>query len=392
MSALHSRTLAVRLDSDGDVLLTGPAIRALGRLDGSGSVDLLASPQGAAAAAMLPGVARVLRFAAPWSGFAPPPVDSDSVRALLAKLTEAAYQRTVIFTSFHQSPLPMALLARLAGIGWVGADSVDYPGSLLDLRHRRAVASDGGDIHEVNAALDLAVAAGGALPAGDDGRLAVRLPPDPAVDAHPIASDALTSGNLTRRYVVVHPGASVPSRAMDPGRAAATVRALARQGWDVVVTGGPGETGLTAPVSGAAAGREPGSGNVIDLGGRTDLPGLARVLGSAACVVVGNTGPAHLAAAVGTPVVSLFAPVVPVRRWRPYGVASVLLGDQQALCRDSRARECPVVGHPCLAGVTEQQVVAAVDRLTGGPGAADRQLTPAHDQPVARRIAEVIGV
>ena len=50
---------------------------------------------------------------------------------------------------------------------------------------------------------------------------------------------------------------------------------------------------------------------MADLGGRTDLPTLAAVLAQAACIVVGNTGPAHLAAAVGTPVVSLFAPVVP---------------------------------------------------------------------------------
>ena len=49
----------------------------------------------------------------------------------------------------------------------------------------------------------------------------------------------------------------------------------------------------------------------------TSLAELAGVLERAACVVVGNTGPAHLAAAVGTPVVSLFAPVVPAERWAP---------------------------------------------------------------------------
>ena len=55
---------------------------------------------------------------------------------------------------------------------------------------------------------------------------------------------------------------------------------------------------------------------------------MAALLDGAAAVVVGNTGPAHLAAAVGTPVVSLFAPVVPAARWAPYGVPTVLLGDQ----------------------------------------------------------------
>jgi ADP-heptose:LPS heptosyltransferase len=79
--------------------------------------------------------------------------------------------------------------------------------------------------------------------------------------------------------------------------------------------------------------------------------------------VAGNTGPAHLAAAVGTPVVPLFAPVVPAARWAPYGVPTVLLGDQDAPCRDTRARECPVPGHPCLTSVTPQDVVAAVEKL-----------------------------
>jgi hypothetical protein len=61
--------------------------------------------------------------------------------------------------------------------------------------------------------------------------------------------------------------------------------------------------------------------------------------------------------------VSLFAPVVPAGRWAPYGVPSVLLGDQAAACAGSRARACPVPGHPCLAGVSPAAVVAAVDRL-----------------------------
>jgi ADP-heptose:LPS heptosyltransferase len=102
---------------------------------------------------------------------------------------------------------------------------------------------------------------------------------------------------------------------------------------------------------------------VLDLGGRTSLAELSGVLAGADAVVVGNTGPAHLAAAVGTPVVSLFAPVVPAARWAPYRVPSVLLGDQDAPCRLTRATVCPVPGHPCLDGVTGTDVVVAVEKL-----------------------------
>jgi ADP-heptose:LPS heptosyltransferase len=126
----------------------------------------------------------------------------------------------------------------------------------------------------------------------------------------------------------------------------------------VLVTGGPGERELTAAVAGSRG---------VDLGGATTLAGMAALLDGAAAVVVGNTGPAHLAAAVGTPVVSLFSPVVPAVRWAPYGVPTVLLGDQSAPCRDTRARECPVPGHPCLASVTPETVVGAVAALAGAP-------------------------
>ena len=69
-----------------------------------------------------------------------------------------------------------------------------------------------------------------------------------------------------------------------------------------------------------------------------DLAQLSGVLAGAAAVVA-STGVAHVAAAVGTPVVSLLAPVVPMLRWRPHRVLHVLLDDQDAPCRDSRARE-----------------------------------------------------
>ncbi|MEJ7704727.1 MAG: hypothetical protein WKF47_14155 [Geodermatophilaceae bacterium] len=64
---------------------------------------------------------------------------------------------------------------------------------------------------------------------------------------------------------------------------------------------------------------------------------------------------------------SLFAPTVPAIRWAPYGVEHILLGDQTASCADSRARLCPVPGHPCLTSVTPDDVVAAVAKLAGEP-------------------------
>jgi ADP-heptose:LPS heptosyltransferase len=121
-----------------------------------------------------------------------------------------------------------------------------------------------------------------------------------------------------------------------------------------VVTGTDADGELTAAVAGDIA---------LDLGGQTTLAELGAVFAGARAVVAPNTGPAHLAAAVGAPVVSLFAPVVPAARWRPYGTTAMLLGDQDAPCRDTRARDCPVRGHPCLDGIAARDVVVAVADL-----------------------------
>ncbi|MFC8372966.1 glycosyltransferase family 9 protein [Streptomyces sp. NPDC057239] len=326
------KALVTRLDSFGDVLLAGPAVRAVAaRAD---SVTLLCGPHGAPAARLLPGVDEVLVWDSPWTGFQPPEVSREEIDGIVAAVDADS---ALVLTSFHQSPLPTALLLRLAGVRFIAADSEDYPGSLLDVRHHRAPHA-----HEAEAALELAEAAG--FPRVDDGRLRVLPPP---------ATEALT-GFEEGEYVVVHPGASVPTRAWSPDRCAQAVRELAAAGRRVVVTGGAGERDLTAYVAGDRA---------VDLGGRTGAAELAGVLAGAACVVTGNTGPAHLAAAVDTPVVSLFAPVVPAERWRPYGVPYVLLGDQDAPCAGTRARRCPVPGHPCLDTVTALDVVAAVDKL-----------------------------
>jgi ADP-heptose:LPS heptosyltransferase len=328
----------VRSDSAGDVLLMGPAVRAVAA--GAGRVTFLCGPRGAEAAALLPCVDEVIVQHVPWIDATPQPVDRAEIYALVDRLAALQIDQAFVLTSFHQSPLPMALVLRLAGVACIAATSVDYPGSLLDVRHRVS-----GTIHEVERALSLVETLGYRLAPGDNSALAVRQ--DAAASVPPVEPP----------YVVVHPGASVPARTWSVRAHAEVVDLLVGAGRRVVVTGTAGEAALAARVAG------PPRPEVADLSGQVDLAGLAAVLAAADAVVVGNTGPAHLAAAVGTPVVSLFAPTVPAVRWRPWRVPQVLLGDQAIGCAGCRARECPVQGHPCLGSVTPQDVVAAVQRL-----------------------------
>ena len=318
---MKAHVLVARLDSAGDVLLAGPAVRAVAA--GAGRVTFLCGGRGRAAAELLPATDQIVEHTAPWIDPEPDPLDRDETLALVERLAALRLDQAIVLTSFRQSPLPLALLLRLAEVPTIAAISVDYPGSLV-------------------------ATLGYALADGDDGRLQVERAPDGGRVA------------VARPYVVVHPGTSVPARAWPPERHAALVDALAARGRRVAVTGAPDERALTALVAGEPRPR------VTDLGGKTDLVDLAEVLAGADAVVAGNTGPAHLAAAVGTPVVSLFAPTVPAVRWRPWRVPHVLLGDQNAACANSRARVCPVPGHPCLGSVTVEEVVAAVARLAPG--------------------------
>jgi ADP-heptose:LPS heptosyltransferase len=331
--------LVVRSDSAGDVLVTGPAIRAVAA--GAERVVLLCGPRGRAAAELLPGVDEIVEWPLAWIDPEPRPVDPADIAALTERLRATGAREAVVFTSFHQSALPLALLLRLAGVRRITAISDDYPGSLLDVRHRVR-----DDLPEPERARSIAAAAGFALPEDDDGRLQVTAANRPAGG-----------------YVVVHPGTAAPARACPPTTLRRIVDALAAAGHDVRITAGPGEELLAAQVAGAAA-RWTVPGSLADLAG---------LLAGASCLIAGNTGPAHLAAAVGTPVVSLFAPTVPFGRWGPYRVPVVRLGAADAACRDTRATDCPVPGHPCLSAIDPADVLHAV-RLLGAEPTALREV------------------
>jgi ADP-heptose:LPS heptosyltransferase len=355
-AAPQGHVLVARLDSVGDILLAGPAVRAVAA--SAQKVTMLVGRGRSAVARLLPGVDDVLEYDAPWVVAEPGPLDPAAVDALVTAVRAADVDAALVLTSFHQSPLPLALLLRLAGVGWVGAISDDYPGSLLDLRHRLPEVPV--DVPESERALSLARAAGFALPG--PATLAVRRPlPDVSALVGP------------GPYVVYHPGADAPARRPTAGRSRAVVAALVAAGHRVVVTGARAESALTAEVA---------DGLARDLAGTVDLAGLAAVLAGAEVVVAPNTGPAHLSAAVGTPVVSLFAPVVPPERWAPYGVPVVLLGDQDAACRLTRARHCPVPGHPCLDGIAPGAVVAAVATLRQASSAGVPDVVPARPREV----------
>jgi heptosyltransferase-2 len=166
--------------------------------------------------------------------------------------------------------------------------------------------------------------------------------PPPAPGLRPIApaSDpvpALASDPDAPPRAALFPGANGPARRWPADRFGELARRLAVAGVDVVVCGGPGDVALTAEVAAAA---RAGGERVVDLGGRTTLGGLADTLASCDVFVTNDTGPMHLAAALGATVVALEGPA-DLRQTRPLGDRVRTIGRFDLPCVPCVKNACP---------------------------------------------------
>jgi ADP-heptose:LPS heptosyltransferase len=185
-------------------------------------------------------------------------------------------------------------------------------------------------------------------------RAAPRLPWVPvAPAARWAARELLGEGG---DFVVLHPGSGGSAREWPPAHFAAVGRRLAGDyGLAVVVTGTDAERELAARVAAAVPGARA-------LAGRTSLPVLAGLLAEARALVAASTGTAHLAAAVGTPVVGVYPPIrdaTPVR-WGVRGEEVAILKADAPPCPRCTGERCTY--WDCMTGVTPEAVLAALDR------------------------------
>jgi lipopolysaccharide heptosyltransferase I len=153
---------------------------------------------------------------------------------------------------------------------------------------------------------------------------------------------------------VLHPGARWPTKLWPAAHFARLAGWLARdQGFRVVITGSPGDRGLAREIVTRA------EGPLLNLAGRTSLGELAALLGKARLAVTTDTGPMHLAAALGTPVAALFGPTAP---WRtgPFGHGHEVV--RLALpCSPCFRRHCPEPR--CLTELTVSNAQEAVEKI-----------------------------
>jgi lipopolysaccharide heptosyltransferase II len=336
--------LCVRLDALGDVLMTTPAIRALKESAADRQITLLTSPSGAAVAPLVPEVNQFLVYEAPWMKSTAPRANSEADWQMAALLRARQFDAAVIFTVFSQNPMPAAMLCYLADIPLRLAHCRENNYQLLTDWVRETEPEDT-IRHEVRRQLDLVAAVDCSTA---DERLSLRV----CAKAHRHVAEILEELGFQRHrpWVVIHPGSTAASRRYSPDSYASVARDLVERGQQVVFTGDEHEKPLVDYL------RRQMHAPSISLAGRLVLAELAAVIQQAPLLIANNTGPVHIAAAVGTPVVDLYALTNP--QHTPWQVPHRVLS-HDVDCKYCYRSVCPQGHHRCLDLVAPESVVQA---------------------------------
>jgi lipopolysaccharide heptosyltransferase I len=336
-----TRILIVRLGALGDIVHAVPAAAALRRAFPAARIDWLVSARHAAILDLVTVVDRRL-LVNDRSGAS----GGMSLPAAIRELRAARYDVAVDL----QGLLKSAALARASGAARIAGFAAPYARErFAPLFYTDAYDPGAGGMHDPREARHV-VALNLAL-------LSVVGVRSPAVEfplAHVESEAAETVQRQTAgRYALLNPGAAWPNKRWPPARLAAVAMELAaRYQLRSVVLWGPGEESLAAEVVAGAG----GTATLSPKTGVTDLVALAR---GAALMVSGDTGPLHIAAAVGTPIVGIYGPTRPARNG-PVSPDDVSVS-RDGVCQCHHQRECRLA-RMCLLDIDVAEVVAAVDR------------------------------
>jgi ADP-heptose:LPS heptosyltransferase len=337
------RLLVVRPGDLGDVVMTGPALRAVKAHHPHIHLTLLASPGGAPAAALLPWVDEVKTHRALWQDRGEPALDGARDRALIEDLRAGAHDAALILTRSSQSPHPAALACALAGVP-VRVGASRERGQALTF----ALPSAPDPLHQVEHDLRLVEAVG--LPATDR-RLELRVPEAARAAVH----DLLAAADVTGPYVVLSAFASCRARTFEPARFVLAARLLSEQtGLKIALCGRETDRARAQPLAAALG------AHGLNLVGATDLPAFAALIAGARLVLTNNSAALHLADALAVPQLVMYAGTELESQWAPR-VSPHLLLRRETPCSPCHRLECPY-HHECLA-FSPRDVTKAALRL-----------------------------
>jgi ADP-heptose:LPS heptosyltransferase len=339
----YRRFLIVRTDRIGDVILTLPMARVLKRHDPGAHVAMLINSYTTGLVSSDPDVDQVIALQE----------HSPSVTGIAAELRRSRFD-----VVFHTHPRPrLALATALAGIPvrvGTGYRSYSFLFNRRVYEHRKDAAR-----HELEYNLNLLRAVGIDAPWGD---VRPTLTVGAAQEEKARAAIAAAGVPPGGRFVILHPGSGGSARDWSPehfGELATMLSGL--DGHSVVVTGGKGEDALVSRVLSACP------PSVRPMVGALDILEYAALAKMASLFVANSTGPIHVAAAVGTPVIGLYPQIRPLSaaRWGPYTDRKVIFTprgfpEDCDRCTGGRGEPCP-----CMDSIKPEDVHAAAMTLLG---------------------------
>lgn len=305
------RILCVRLDNLGDVLMTTPAFRAMKSAWPNCQLTLLTSSAGAGIGRYCPDIDAVIRFDVPWVQGGQN--NAEAITNMATELKKQSFNAAVVFTVQSQNPLPAAMLCYLAGIPKVLGYCRENPYQLMTnwVPDPEVLVATR---HEVDRQLALVENVG--CPRPNDLCLQVRVG----------ESDLQTARKLLKRYgldtahpwLILHPGVSEAKRRYPADQFAAVAQTLIDEhDYQLVLTGTTDEYDLAETIRSKLGGR------AINLAGKLSLGQFIALIADAPVLLSNNTGPVHIAAAVQTPVVVVYAKTNP--QHTPWNVPSQVL-------------------------------------------------------------------
>jgi heptosyltransferase I len=350
------RLLVVRLGAMGDILHALPAVSALRQAHPNWVIGwvidprwraLLAAPDAAARGPAMPVVDRLhLASIREWGReWRDKPFSSNiirDIRRLRAELRASRYDAVLDL----QGAVRSAIVGRLAGSRRLIGEAAPREGAARWLFTEPVVTHSE---HVIEQDIELA-----GQVAGDE--LSAAPPPLPIDPAAQSWCDQLLASSGTRAIALINPGAGWGAKRWPVERYARVARGLIARGFRVLVNAGPGEEFMADLIVKEA------SGAAIPLA--MSLDQLIAVTRRVSLCVAGDTGPLHLACALGRPVVGIYGPTDPGRNG-PYGTRFRVLRSPESR-RDHARRAEPEAG---LLTIQPEEVLAAADELLAEGGA-----------------------
>jgi lipopolysaccharide heptosyltransferase I len=342
------RILLIKLSAVGDVIHALPVLAGLRARFPTAQIDWLVRPDCADLVRCHPALSNVVPFPRHLSGA--PWVKVAALLGSLGSVRRPRYDLAIDLQGQLRSAV-YALASRApVRIGFANARE----GAWLAYTHRVAVPSP--DHHAVERYLWVGDLLG--FPRRDPD-FTISVPPDAAA-----ATEALAHrhGLAGQRLAILVPGTVWETKHWSVDGFAAVGRHLAGRGLRVIVAGSARDRGRAAAVAAACPG-------AIDLCGDTSLGELAALIRQATICVTNDSGPMHLAVALGTPVASAFGPTNPVRTGPYRRPRSVVRADVPCSpCYLRQLRQCPY-DHRCMTTLSAAMMTERIDEILGGSAA-----------------------